>query len=205
MARFVLQKLTLAIFVIPIIAVIFYLTIPLGNIRTSRFDALLVLGYPANPDGTPSPEQRERVLEAIREYRAGAAPVMILTGGAAHNRFIEADVMAKLAESSGVPARAIVEERRAHTTIENVEYSTELMHARGWDSVEAITSPAHTRRASLILMHAPFTVNWRMRAAPWPVEYSAIDKAARYGSEIFTSAKMRIRGFHETRPSAPTR
>ncbi len=201
MARLVFEKLALAVFVIPIVAVIFYLTIPLGNVRGPRFNALLVLGYPANPDGAPSPEQRERVLEAVREYRAGAAPVMILSGGAAHNRFIEADVMAKLAETSGVPVRAIVEERRARNTVENVEYSTQIMHAHGWDSVEAITSAAHERRASLILMHAPFAVNWRVQTSPWPAEYGTLDETARYAFEIFVSAKMRICGFRETKPS----
>lgn len=193
-----LQKLALFAAWIPIIAVIFYFTIPLGNIRATHYDTLLVLGYPANPDGTPSPEQRERVLEAVREYRAGVAPIMILSGGAAHNRFVEADVMATLAKASGVPARAIVEEPHAKNTIQNVEYSTQIMHAHGWDSVEAITSAAHERRASLILMHTPYSVNWRMQAAPWPAEYGPTEKAAHYIFEIFISAKMRIFGFRET-------
>jgi uncharacterized SAM-binding protein YcdF (DUF218 family) len=200
MTRFIFQKLVLVVFVTPIIAVIFYLTIPLGNVSARHFDALLVLGYPANPDGTSSPEQRERVLEAVRQYQAGVAPVMMLSGGAVHNRFVEADVMAKLAETSGVPARAILEERRAQNTIENIEYSTQIMRAHGWDSVQAITSAAHERRASLILMHAPFAVNWRMQAAPWPVEYGVLDKGARYAFEIFVSAKMRILGFREAKP-----
>ncbi len=199
-----LQKLALFVAWIPIIAVIFTITIPLGNIRATHYDALLVLGYPANPDGTPSPEQRARVREAVREYRAGVAPVMILSGGAAHNRFVEADVMAGLAKASGVPSRAIVEEPRAMNTIQNVEYSTQIMHAHGWDSVEAVTSAAHERRASLILMHAPFAVNWRMQAAPWPAEYSGLDKAERYAYEVFISAKMRIFGFHETIPEPAT-
>src|SRR5665213_930195 len=134
MARSVVQKLALALFVVPIIAVIFYLTIPLRNVSATHYDAILIFGYPTNPDGTPSPEQRERVLEAVRQYRAGVAPVMILSGGAVHNRFVEANVMAKLAESSGVPSRAIVEEPHAMNTIENVEYSTEIMHMHGWDS-----------------------------------------------------------------------
>lgn len=198
-----LEKILLVVVWIPIIAVIFYFTIPLGNLRAPHFDVLLVLGYPANPDGTPSPEQRERVLEAVREYRAGVAPVIILSGGAAHNRFVEADVMAKLAESSGVPTRAIVEERRAQNTIQNVEYSTQIMHSRGWDSVEAITSAAHLRRASLILMHSPIVVNWHMQAAPWPAEYGLLDKGERYVFEILISAKMRIFGFRETLPKAP--
>lgn len=197
-----LEKIALAIAWIPIVAAIFYFTIPLGNTHATHFDVLLVLGYPANPDGTPSPEQRERVLEAVRQYRAGVAPIVIFSGGAAHNRFVEADAMAKLAESAGVPPHAIVEERHARNTIENVEYSTQIMHFHGWDSVEAITSDAHLRRASLILMRSPIAVNWRMQAAPWPAEYGLLDKGTRYAFEIFTSTKMRLLGFRETLPAA---
>ena len=196
-----LGKIVLVLAWIPIVAIIFYVTVPLGNIRAAHYDVLLVLGYPANADGMPSPEQRERVLQAVRDYKAGVAPVIILSGGAAHNQFVEADVMAKLAEASGLPARAIVEEPHAMNTIQNVEYSTQIMHAHGWDSVEAITTPAHERRVSLILMHAPFAVNWRMRAAPWPAEYGLLDKSARYAFEIYVAAKMRILGFHEKRPT----
>lgn len=200
----ILQKLLVVIVAVPILAFIFYVSIPLGNVHATHFDALLVLGYPANQDGTPSPEQRERVLEAVREYQAGVAPIIIFSGGAVHNPFIEADVMAKLAKDSGVPARAIVEEPRARNTIQNVEYATQIMRAHQWDSVEAITTPAHERRASLILMHAPFAVNWRMQAAPWPAEYSGLDKTERYAYEVFISAKMRIFGFHETIPEPAT-
>jgi uncharacterized SAM-binding protein YcdF (DUF218 family) len=193
------EKTALVLVWIPLIAFIFYITIPSGNTHATQFDTLLVLGYPANPDGTPSPEQRQRVREAVRQYRAGVAPVMILSGGAVHNQFVEADVMARLAESSGVPSRAIVEERRARDTIQNVEYSTEIMHERGWHSVEAITSAYHERRASLILMHSPIVVNWRMQAAPWPPNYGIADKTARYAREIYDCARMRILGFKESK------
>jgi vancomycin permeability regulator SanA len=144
------------------------------------------------------------VLEAVREYKTGVAPVIILSGGAAHNRYVEADVMAQVAESAGVPRDAVFEERQARDTIENIEYSTRIMHAHGWDTVEAISSPSHLHRASLILMHSPIAVNWRMQAAAWPPSYDIGDKAERYGYEIYDCARMRIFGFKETTiPSAP--
>lgn len=177
---------------VPVIVAIFFITIPLGNTDATHFDTLLVLGYPANPDGTPSPEQRERVLEAVRQYRADVAPVMIFSGGAAHNHFVEADVMAKLAESSGVPASAIVEEERAHDTIENVAYSTQIMRKHGWQSAEVITSAAHVRRASYIVMHSPIAINWHMQSAAWPREYGFFDKDVRYVYEAVMCADMRI-------------
>jgi uncharacterized SAM-binding protein YcdF (DUF218 family) len=96
-----------------------YLVIPQKNTPLTRFDTIIVLGYPANPDGTPSPEQRERTLEGVREYRAGVAPRIIMTGGPAHNQYVEAHVMAKLAAEHRVPRDAIIEESRAHNTIQN--------------------------------------------------------------------------------------
>ena len=60
-----------------------YATLPTHNTTQTHFDAIIVLGTPAKTDGTPS-EQRERVLEGVREYRAGVAPHIIMTGAAAH-------------------------------------------------------------------------------------------------------------------------
>lgn len=188
------EKIALAVALIPVIAAIFYFTIPLGNTDAAHFDTLLVLGYPSNPDGTPSPEQRERVLEAVHQYRAGVAPAMILSGGAAHNHFVEAHAMSELAKSSGVPASAIVEEDRAQNTIENVAYSTQIMRAHGWQSAEVITSAAHVRRASYIVMYSPISINWHMQASPWPTEYGLFDRAVRYSFEAFACADMRIFG-----------
>lgn len=93
-------------------APIAYRTIPAKNTALTHFDTLVVLGTPANTDGTPSPEQRERTLEAVREYKTYVADHIIFTGGAAHNQFVEADVMERLAIEKGVPANAIVSEVR---------------------------------------------------------------------------------------------
>lgn len=194
----ILQKLALAVLLAPMIAAIFYLTIPLGNTRATHFDTLLVLGYPALSDGSPSPEERERVAEAVRQYRAGVAPTILFTGGAAHNRFVEARVMLRLAESMGVPRSALLEEDYARDTLQNIEYSTSMMKARGWQSAEVITSPSHQRRASLILMHSPIGINWRMQAAAWPPEEKFLERVGRYALEALACTEMRLAGFHES-------
>jgi uncharacterized SAM-binding protein YcdF (DUF218 family) len=90
-----------------------YEGIPTHNTGLTHFDTIIVLGTPAEPDGTPSPEQRERTLEGVRQYKAGVASNIIFTGGPAHNQFVEAHVMAVLAESQGVPPSAVIEEDRA--------------------------------------------------------------------------------------------
>jgi uncharacterized SAM-binding protein YcdF (DUF218 family) len=168
------------------------LAAPRANTGQTRFDTLIVLGYPAQPDGTPTPEMRERVLEAVREYKAGVALRLIVTGAAAHNRFVEADVMAGLAQRSGVPAAAIFRERAARNTIENAACSVKIMQAHGWRSAEVISSPTHLPRAGLIFSAYP--IAWRTHAAPWPPEYGFGDKAVRYVFEAYDTARVALEG-----------
>jgi uncharacterized SAM-binding protein YcdF (DUF218 family) len=193
------------LFLLAVVCVLLYVgtvwvidrTLPLSNTPATRFDTIIVLGYPAKSDGTPRPEMRERVLEGVREYRAGVAPRMIMTGGAARNHYVEAHVMAELAEAQGVPASAVIEEGQAHDTIQNAYYSVGIMRAHGWHSAEVVSSPSHLRRASLIFAHFPIT--WRMHAAPWPAEYGSLDRATHEWFEAVDTARLRLTSFPESR------
>ncbi len=179
-------------------------TIPSGNTTATHFDTLIVLGNPTTENGNPSAGQRERVLEAVREYKAGVAPAIIMTGGAAHTRFVEAEGMAALAERQGVPASAIVKEPRALNTIQNLYYSEEIMRQHGWTSAEIISSRDHLGRAALIvqaLAHSQpaDTIQWRTHASPWPREYSLVRRALNTSVEAARCLELRIFGFpHST-------
>jgi uncharacterized SAM-binding protein YcdF (DUF218 family) len=98
---------------------------------------------------------------------------MIMTGGPAHNSFVEARVMADYAVTQGVPRDAIVVEDKAKDTIQNIWYSHILMDANGWHSAEVISSPYHLPRTAMILQHytGPLFFSWKTRAAQWPPEY----------------------------------
>ena len=74
---------------------------------------------------------------------AGVAQHMIVTGGAAHNQFYEADCMRRTAIEAGVPPDAVVEERQAQDTIQNIWFSKQIMDAHGWRSAEVVSSPSH--------------------------------------------------------------
>jgi vancomycin permeability regulator SanA len=141
-----------------------------------------VLGDPADSDGNPTPTELARVTEAVHEYERGAAQHLIFTGGAVHNRFVEAEVMARTAEAQGIPQSAVVVEPEARDTIQNACYSVRLMKAREWGSAEVVSSPWHLERAGLIFSRLP--VAWRTHAAP----------ALEPESGIFRDAK----GFEET-------
>jgi uncharacterized SAM-binding protein YcdF (DUF218 family) len=181
-----------------------YVTLPTHNTAATHFDTILVLGTPANLDGTPSPEQRTRVLEGLREYRAGLAPRLIMTGGAAHNHLVEAHVMAQFAESQGVPASDILEEGQAQDTIQNIYYSAIIMHAHGWSSAEIVSSPYHLGRTALILAafnsrQPALHLDWRTHPAGWPPEDTVFLKALLYSVEARRCLYLRVFGLPGSR------
>src|SRR5438094_4953898 len=192
----------LAIFLLALVllviggAALAYLSIPTTNTSLHHFDAIIVLGTPALPDGTPSPEQRERTMEGIREFKAGVAPHLIFTGAAAHNQFVEAHTMATLALAQGVPPDAIIEEAQAQNTVQNIFYSQRIMAAHGWTSAEVVSSPSHLPRTALILEH--FSFQWSTHPAPWPPEYTLWQRAAHYTVEAESCLKLRFLGFPAT-------
>ncbi|MDR3771765.1 MAG: YdcF family protein [Terracidiphilus sp.] len=160
---------------------------PAGNTALTRFDAIVVLGNPADADGNPTPTQLARVTEAVREYQRGVAPRLILSGASAHNRFVEAEVMARSAEAQGIPASAIVLETQSEDTIQNACYSVRIMKAQGWQSAEVVSSTSHLERAGLIFSSLP--VEWRTHAAP-PIEpESAATQMALASVEVLKTAR----------------
>jgi len=140
---------------------------PTGNTARTRFEAIIVLGSPADSDGNPTPVQLSRVTEAVREYERGVAPRLILTGGSTDHGYVEAQVMARAAEALGVPASSIFPEPEALDTIHNACNSMRIMQEHGWKSAEVVSSPSHLPRAALIFSREP--LEWRTHPAP-PLE-----------------------------------
>ena len=170
-----------------------YRTVPAGNTDLTHFDTILVLGTPSRLDGSIAPEQGARVREGVQEFRAGVAPHLIMSGGAAHNRFAEAHTMAEYAVSLGVPRDAVLEEGQAQNTIQNIFYSRALMRRHGWQSAEIVSSPSHLPRAALILEHYSFP--WRTHASGWPPEYSAVTICLHFWVEAGYCMRLRLFGF----------
>ncbi len=145
---------------------------PHGNTSASRFDAIIVLGTPADSEGNPTPALLARVTEAVREYDRGIASHLILSGGPAHNQFAEGEIMARVAEAQGIPPSAVFVEPHALDTIQNACNSARIMRDHGWRSAEVISAPFHLSRAGLIFSHLPqdptggWRLDWRVHPAP---------------------------------------
>jgi uncharacterized SAM-binding protein YcdF (DUF218 family) len=163
---------------------------PASNTSLNRLDAIIVLGSPADSDGNPTPEQLAAVTEGVHEYERGVASRLILTGGAARNQFVEAQVMKRSAEAEGIPGAAIFVEPKARDTIENACYSVRLMKEHGWRSAEVVSSANHLPRAGLIFSQLP--LEWRTHAAPSVEPESAAYTGAASAVEVLKTVRYLI-------------
>jgi uncharacterized SAM-binding protein YcdF (DUF218 family) len=163
---------------------------PAGNTARSRFDAIIVLGTPADSEGNPTPSQLARVTEAVHEYERGVAPRLIVTGGSTRGGFIEAQVMARTAEAEGVPASAIFQEPEALDTIHNACYSARIMKTHGWRSAEVVSAASHLPRAGLIFGRS--SLEWRTHAAPPLEPESAFSRNASGALEVLKTLRYLV-------------
>jgi len=89
--------------------------------------AIVVLGG-AQTNGLPDRQTRARVARGVALWRAGAAPVLVMTGGAPdEGRPATAALMAALARIAGVPMAALRVEDRSHSTLQNALFARPLL------------------------------------------------------------------------------
>lgn len=168
-----------------------YVTVPKSNEGDGPVDVLLVLGTPAGLHGELTEMQRWRVEEAVREFRKGRAPRILFTGGPTSQSFVEADVMRAYALRLGIPDDALLEDRRAMTTVQNIAFSAQILHAHGWQSVEVISTEQHLPRAAVLL--GKTDLRWRTHVAPTP-DRGWADTVISWVEEAIGTAALRIFG-----------
>jgi uncharacterized SAM-binding protein YcdF (DUF218 family) len=117
-------------------------------------DAIVVLGAPLTPDGALSAVLAERVAAGHALWRAGAAPLVCVTGGPSRGGRTEGDAMAEALEDAGVPARALRVERAARTTADNARLVAALLAPDEVRAVWLVTQPFHLRRARWLFRRA---------------------------------------------------
>jgi uncharacterized SAM-binding protein YcdF (DUF218 family) len=135
--------------------------------------AVLVLGYPSRADGSPDPTQRVRVAAGVGAWRRNHCERIVISGGAAHNASVEAEVMAQLAREAGVPAAQIATEDRAQNTWQNVEFSlpfldgfehlfvaSDTLHAYRGKRYLCRQRPAWCGRVAVAPAYEPFARPW---------------------------------------------
>jgi hypothetical protein len=109
-----------------------------------RHDAIVVLGCPSNDDGTASSCQIARADLAVKLAGAGLGDRFIVTGGAVHNAYVEAEALHTLLLQRAVADAAIRVEPLAAHTDENIYYSDRIMEGEGWQNALVVSDdPGH--------------------------------------------------------------
>ena len=130
-------------------------------------DAIVVFAGGVGESGKAGGGYQERVKRASDLYRAGLARHIVFSTGYVY-AFQEAEIMKALAVANGIPDSAIVLEKRAANTYENVEYSRKILEDSGWRRVLLVSSPYHMRRAVLTWHHVAPAID----VIPTPVPFS---------------------------------
>jgi SanA protein len=86
---------------------------------------IMVLGAGINADGTPDEILRQRLDTACALYGKGAAPTVIISGGAS-----EIIVMERYLENQGIPVTAIIEDEDGYDTYHSMTDLTGIAQGR---------------------------------------------------------------------------
>lgn len=104
-----------------------------------QYDAVIIPGFPFHPDGKMNAIYRLRLAWALELYETGRTQHIILSGGAVHSPYVEAEIFALYLMGKGVPAEALILERNAEHSMENVFYSMEIAKKYGFENVAVAT------------------------------------------------------------------
>lgn len=103
------------------------------------YDAVIIPGYPFDPEGKMNAIYRMRLAWAFELYETGRTQYIILSGGAVHSPYVEAEIFAMYLMGKGIPADALILERNAEHSMENVFYSMEIAEKYGFEKVAVAT------------------------------------------------------------------
>jgi uncharacterized SAM-binding protein YcdF (DUF218 family) len=114
-------------------------------------DAIVVLGGGVYDENLPVSETTARLVQGLRLYHRGYAPLIILTGGNPDRPAIpESAAMARVAEDLGIPRDVLVVETVADRTATQAEAVARIARARSLRTILLVTSPEHSYRAARV-------------------------------------------------------
>lgn len=117
-----------------------------------NIDALIVLGFKLNQDGSVPTMLEERLTLCHKIATQFPFTKILVTGGVKQNGITEAGAMAKWLMKSGINKARILIEPDAKSTIENIQFSVKLLTQHRLKNNLIITSACHGHRA-----HSLFT------------------------------------------------
>lgn len=142
-------------------------------------EVIVLLGGGTEPGDAPRPMAEinsagDRVLYAAKLYQAGAAPVILASGGnvgfASESTSTPAEDMTELLVLLGVPESAIKVQPDSQNTYEDALFSAEILAESGVDEVILVTSALHMPRSKALFENQGITV------IPAPVDFTVTEQ-----------------------------
>ena len=126
-------------------------------------DAIVVLGGATRGDthmGTLPDlnQQADRLVYAAALYKAGKAPLIVLSGGSHGEARPEAQLMRETLVVMGVPTRDMLLEGASRDTHDNALYTAVVLNGKGVRKILLVTSAFHMRRAAALFAAQGFEV-----------------------------------------------
>ena len=132
-----------------------------------KADAIVVLGGNTSRNGALYGSTATRVATGIKLYKAGVAPLIVMTGGGEPRM---GDDMAEEAIRAGIPKESVLIENRSESTVQNALFTSNLTELTPETSVLIVTHRYHLLRSWASFRWAGFK----------DVSYYAADPDAEY-------------------------
>ncbi|MEQ9038419.1 MAG: YdcF family protein [Silicimonas sp.] len=119
--------------------------------------AIVALAGNAGKTGLVTGETEARIRRAVELYEAGAAPLLVVTGGTGGtDNPPVAEAMRDFAIASGVPEDAILVENASHSTLQNALFTADLPELDKTQPIIIVTHRYHLPRANASFRWAGF-------------------------------------------------
>ncbi len=139
---------------------------------SAAFDVVVVPGCPSREDGRPSRCQLARALWAAVLWERGWAKEFITSGADVYTPHVEAEALAQIMATLGVPAEHIHLERNAFHTDENMYFSLRIARGLGAHTIAIASTRGHAVWACRMM------IDWGQACRALPVDLDAV--AARH-------------------------
>lgn len=120
-----------------------------GRERVEPSAVLVVLGNRVLPDGRCSPRLAARLDRAIRAWRDGVAPTVIVSGGISRDGLDEASAMRNYLVRAGLPDSVIVLDSHGVNSWETARFTARWLQAHRRGSAVAVSQYFHLPRCEM--------------------------------------------------------
>ena len=112
----------------------------------------------------------DRLVHGARLFKAGKAPLIILSGGNAEGYQPESEAMAAILQIMGIPVNAMLLESKSRNTYQNALNTATLLNDRQISRILLVTSAYHMRRAAAVFEGMGISV------IPAATDYQMVDR-----------------------------